>query len=126
MPRASKADTPVSVEAEQVEFRNAELDGYTVTFGLFKTDSDPTPLFRGLPDDRCQSPHWGVIVSGKITFRYPDHDETYVAGDAFHAPPGHVPLCYAGTEVIEFSPTDLAAETDAVVAQNMMAGVQPL
>ena len=58
-----------------------------MTFGQFKTDSDPAPLFFGRPDERCQCPHWGYLLSGKIVFRDADHIETYVACDAFYVPP---------------------------------------
>jgi hypothetical protein len=52
-------------------------------------------------------------------FRYADHDETYAAGDAYVAPPGHVPLVFAGTELVEFSPTTELQETMAVVGANL-------
>jgi hypothetical protein len=32
-------------------------------------------------------------------------EEVCEAGEAYHAPPGHTPTLYAGTEVVEFSPT---------------------
>jgi hypothetical protein len=91
----------------------------TVCFETHKADADAAPLFRGLRDDRCQCPHWGVVVSGKVTYRYADHDETYVAGDAYYGAPGHLPLTFAGTELIEFSPTEAFQETMAVVAANL-------
>lgn len=78
-------------------------------------------MFKGLPDDRCQSPHWGYVVSGKVTFRYAHREETYEAGDAYYAEPGHVPAVTAGTEVIEFSPTEEYGRTMEVVASNMAA-----
>jgi hypothetical protein len=123
MPSANKETTPIAVETDQVEMRYAELDGYTVGFETFKVDGDPAPLFAGLPDDRCQCPHWGYVVAGKVTFRYTDHDETYVAGDAYYGAPGHLPLVTAGTQVIEFSPTKDHAETMEVIGSNMAAGV---
>ena len=125
MPRTSREDAAVVLDIEPVEFRSVELADHTATFATYRLDSDPAPLYRGLPDDRCQSPHWGYVFSGKIVFRYADHDETYAEGDAFYATPGHVPLCFAGTELLEFSPTELAAKTDEVIGKNMAAGVQP-
>ena len=89
---------------------------YTVSFETFKQDVDPAPYFAGLPDDRCQCAHWGVVTAGQLTFRWPDHDETYVAGDAYYAPPGHLPLVTAGTTIVEFSPTADLEATMAVVA----------
>src|SRR5437899_10857171 len=125
MPNASKDTTPVAFPHPQVEFRYAELgDGYTVVFEHFKVDSDPTELFRGLPDDRCQCPHWGYVIAGKLTQRFADHDEVYQTGDAFYTPPGHIPLPTAGTVVIEISPAAELAKTDEQVGRNMQAGVQ--
>jgi len=119
MPRTSKTEAPVVLDVPPVEIRQIDLDGYAVTFNTFKVDADPAPLFRGLPDDACQSPHWGIVLSGKIVFRYADHDETYAAGDAYYGAPGHVPLTFAGTEVIEFSPASELAKTNAVLERNM-------
>jgi len=121
MPRTTKAEAPVTIDEDALEGRYAELDGYTVSFETFKKDFDPAPLFTGLPDDRCQCPHWGVVVSGELRLRYADGEETYRAGDAYVARPGHVPIVTAGTEVIEFSPTDKLAETLAVLGANMAA-----
>jgi len=121
MPGASKERTPVAVDEDVIEGRYAELGGYTVGFETFRADMDPAPLFRGLPDDRCQSPHWGVVLSGKLVFRYADYEETFVAGDAYYAGPGHLPLVFDGTEVVEFSPTVEMNQTMAVIERNMAA-----
>src|SRR5690242_901705 len=98
-----------------------ELEGYTVGFEHFREDADATPLFKGLPDDRCQAPHWGYVIAGRVTFKYADRDEVYEAGDAYYAPPGHIPVVTAGTEVVEFSPTEAYRQTMAVAAENMAA-----
>ena len=45
------------------------------------------------------------MISGSITFRYAGHEETFETGDGYYAPPGHVPVLAAGTEIVEFSPT---------------------
>ena len=121
MPSASKMTTPLAVDLPEIQGRYAELDGYTVGFETFREDADATPLMKGLPDDRCQSPHWGYVVSGSVTFKYADRDETYETGDAYYAPPGHIPVIKAGTEVIEFSPSGPYAETMKVLSQNLAA-----
>ena len=123
MPRTSKTEAPILVDEPPIEGRYVDLDGYTVSFETFRLDADPGPLFRGLPDDRCQCPHWGVVKSGQLIIRYADRDETFNAGDAYYIAPGHLPLVTAGTEVIEFSPTDALQQTMAVVGMNMEAGV---
>ncbi|TDP89060.1 cupin domain-containing protein [Labedaea rhizosphaerae] len=125
MPSANRMSTPVAVDADQIEGRYAPLGGYTVGFETYKQDVDPAPFFAGLPGDRCQCPHWGVVTGGRLTFRWPDREETYVAGDAYFAPPGHLPLVTAGTSIVEFSPTEELAATMAVVEKNLLAaGVQ--
>ena len=61
------------------------------------------------------------MISGRITFRYADREETFETGDAYYAPPGHVPLVEAGTEVVEFSDAEKYARTEAVIAKNLAA-----
>ncbi len=102
--------------------RSGQLEGYTVNFTSFGEDIDATPLMRGLPDDRCQCPHWGYVVNGKVTFRYADREEVFETGDAFYTPPGHVPVKHEpGTEVVMFSPADELRKTEAVMMKNMEA-----
>jgi hypothetical protein len=113
--------TPVSVDLPVLQARYAELDDFTVGFESYPEDVDPAPLFTGLPGDRCQCPHWGVVQSGQVTFRWPDHEETYGAGDAYYAPPGHLPLIAAGTSLVEFSPTADLQQTMAVIEGNLAA-----
>ena len=121
MPRTSKAEAPVVVENEVLTSRHVELDEFTVVFESYHVDADGAPVFKGLPDDRCQCPHWGIVVTGELRLRYADGQDTYRAGDAYVARPGHLPIVTAGTEVIEFSPTNKLAETLAVLAANMAA-----
>jgi len=121
MPKLSKSTAPRVEENPVLVGRYGELDGYTVGFETFHADADATPFFRGLPNDRCQSPHWGYVIAGSVTLRYDDHEETYETGDAYYAPAGHIPLVTEGTELVEFSPTEAYARTMAVVARNLEA-----
>lgn len=123
MPRTRKDEAPVQVDAPEITGRYVDLDGYTVSFETFHVDVDPAPVFRGLPDDRCQCPHWGYVVSGRLVIRYAEHEETYTAGDAYYIPAGHLPVLTAGTEIVEFSPTEALAQTMQVIGANMAAGV---
>jgi len=121
MPRTNKDEGPLDVDEPVIKARYVELGGYTVGFETFPLDFDPAEFFRGLPQDRCQCPHWGVVKTGTLVFRYADRDETYVAGDAYYGAPGHLPFVHAGTEVVEFSPTAALNETMAVVGANLAA-----
>ena len=120
MPKTSKQTASDVTDIGILDERSQELDGgYIASFCRFREAGDATPVFRGLPDNRCQSPHWGYVFSGKITLKYPDHDEVYEAGDAYYAPPGHIPIVTAGTEVVEFSPAHEYRMTQEVIARNM-------
>jgi hypothetical protein len=121
MPKASRQTATQVQDMGVLESRSQELGDYTVEFTTFREDADATPFFRGLPDDRCQSPHWGYVLKGALTFKFADRHETYEAGDAYYGPPGHIPVVTAGTEVVEFSPTAEYRQTLEVVAQNFAA-----
>src|SRR6185503_20662396 len=93
-----------------------------VSFVQFHEDIDGTPLMKGLPDDRCQCAHWGYVFKGQMTMRYADREEVYKAGDAYYAPPGHIPVKHEpGTEFVMFSPTEQLQETEQAMARNMEA-----
>jgi hypothetical protein len=125
MPSANPNSTPAAMDGAEVEIRSASLGDYTVGFETHKQDLDPAALFAGLPGDRCPCAHWGYVTAGRITFRWPDHDETYQAGDAYYAPPGHLPLLTAGTTIVEFSPTADLAATMVVLEKNLAASEAP-
>ena len=121
MPKVTQ-DSARTVDHGPVLEHAEEVDGYTVSFVTFREDLDATPLLKGLPDDRCQCPHWGYVLTGRLTFRYADREEVFDAGDAFYTPPGHVPVHNApGTEFVMFSPTEPLRETEAVMERNMAA-----
>ena len=120
MAKVSRESATGGGEFGPVTDRAEELEGYTVNFVTFRADVDGTPLLKGLPDDRCQCPHWGYVVSGAVTFRYADRDERCVAGDAFYTPPGHIPVKHEpGTELVMFSPTPELRVTEEVMQRNM-------
>jgi hypothetical protein len=120
MPKASKNSASQVQHVEGiVDDRAEELGGYTVSFDSFLGDLDGAPMLKGAPNDQCQCPHWGYVFKGKMTFRFGDHEETYEAGDAFYAPPGHTPITYEGAEVLMFQPTDELAKTMEVMMKNM-------
>ena len=121
MPKVSKEMASHVEQMPGFEGRYEQLGEYTVGFERFYEDIDAAPLFRGLPDDRCQSPHWGVVVRGSITFRLADGEETIGAGEVYYAPPGHTPVLTAGTELIEFSPAEALAQTMEVVGRTAAA-----
>ena len=122
MPKVSRESATMGGEQGPVLVQADELEGYSAQFVTFREDIDGTPLMKGLPDDKCQCPHWGYVFKGAMTMRFGDHNEVFKAGDAFYAPPGHVPVKHEpGTEIIQFSPAEELAKTEAAIRQNMEA-----
>ncbi len=122
MPKASKETTSESVQLEGYEGHFENFDGgYTVAFETYTQDADLSPFFDGLPNNQCQCAHWGYVIKGKVTFKNADGEETFETGDAYYAAPGHTPVLFAGTEIVEFSPTEELQHTIEVVTKNMHA-----
>ena len=122
MPKVSSDSAPERQEEGPIVDLRDDLDGYTVTFTTLHEDIDATPLMKGLPDGRCQCPHWGYVFRGELTFHYADHDEVYHQGDAFYAPAGHVPVrIEPGSEYLQISPTDELRRTSEVIMKNFTA-----
>jgi hypothetical protein len=121
MPKVSRESAAHVDDHGMVEDRHEELDGYTVNFVSFRQDIDGTPLLKGLPDDKCSCPHWGFVVKGKVSYRFADHEEVFEAGDAFYLPPGHIPFAEAGSEIVQFSPTEELKVTEEAMMKNVLA-----
>lgn len=121
MPKVSKATASSVTTVGPMENHSEQLGDFFVAFSTFHESGDATPLFKGLPDDSCQAAHWGYIFKGKVTFKYADHDEVYEAGDAYYAPPGHIPVVEAGTEGVEFSTAAEYHQTLEVLERNLAA-----
>jgi hypothetical protein len=121
MPRISKQNASSTESAPGYEGAFEDLGGYTVAFETYTEDADLAPLFVGLPDDRCQCPHWGYVLKGKVTYHHGGGAETIEAGEAYFVPPGHTPELHAGAELVEFSPTADLERTLEVVMRNAAA-----
>jgi hypothetical protein len=68
MGKVSKDSTAAPIERPGFEGRYGETEGYTIGFEHYTEHADMTPLFVGLPDDKCQSPHWGYVFKGKLVY----------------------------------------------------------
>ena len=122
MPKASKQSASEHETIEGYEGHFEHFDGgWTVGFESYSEDVDLAPLFKGLPNDQCQCEHVGYVIRGKVGFRSDAGEELFEAGDAYYVGPGHTPTLYAGTEVVEFSPSKKLAQTMEVVTKNMEA-----
>ena len=120
--RGSKQDLPVAFEADGVWSRQAEWGDMNVAIeGGAPAGFDNAPLFKGLPDDRCQCPHWGYMISGRMRVRYAEREEVISAGDAYYLAPGHTLVVEQAGEVVEFSPKGEYQKTMEVAARNYAA-----
>jgi len=119
MPKASKESITEVKDFGVAEDRTGYLDGYTVNFVSIRQDHDLAPMLSGLPGGRCPCPHWGYVLTGRMTVRYADREEVYEAGDAFFMAPGHAPAAEAGSEFIQFSPSDQLQEVEAAMMRHM-------
>lgn len=124
MPSASMDQLEIGAQMDGYEARSVEWGDTTVSFETMGA-ADPAPLFKGLPDDRCQCAHYGYVLDGELVVRYADSEETITAGQAYYLPPGHVPLVRSSARTLEFSRTADLAETMAVVGKNLESGVLP-
>jgi hypothetical protein len=118
---ASKDSLPIETIGDSYEGRFADWGDYLGYFENIKGGTDFAPLFVGLPDDMCQSPHWGYVFKGKLRFVYKDRDEVINAGEAYYAPPGHTVECLEDAETVEFSPAAAFHQTMEVAGKNLEA-----
>lgn len=51
------------------------------------------------------------MIKGKVVYHYTDGDDEITEGQAYYARPGQTPEIFAGSEVMEFSPTAELAKT---------------
>ncbi len=117
MPSVSRDTVSQVNDFGPAEDRTHELDGYTVQFVSIRSDHDLSAILSQLPGGHCDCPHWGYVLKGTIIIRYGDVEEKVQAGEAFYMPPGHIPGATAGTEFVQFSPTDQLKPVLAAMAE---------
>jgi hypothetical protein len=104
--RGSKEDLPVAEDyGEGFVSHQVEWGDMIVEISSFPAGVDAAPLFKGLPDDMCQSPHWGYVLKGRVRMRYKDREE----------------VIEEDSELVEFSPKGEYEKTLEVVERNMAA-----
>lgn len=118
--RGSKVDLPKTVDVDELTIRETDWGDIHVNLVVCHKILDISPLLKGLPDDMCQCPHWGMILKGRKLVKYRDHEEVLNAGDAYYMPPGHSTITDPGTEWIEFSPSNQLKDTNAAVQRNLV------
>ena len=98
---------PISMEAPGTKMQNIEWGGMVVNYVELPAGADFTPMFEGLPDDKCQCPHWGYVIKGAVHMKYTDGEEEVTsAGEVFYWPAGHTGWVKEDTVFIDFSPAE--------------------
>jgi hypothetical protein len=113
-------EVPIEMKVDGIETHGATWGDITVRHIDLPAGVDFTPLFKGLPGDLCQCPHWGSVTSGSITVRYADGtEETTRAGELYYWPGGHTGWTDEGVTFVEFSPAEAIAPVLAHLAAQM-------
>ena len=101
-----KMSIPGAVLRQQTEFGSVRgFDTISGEYFSLAAGVDTTPLFQGLDGNACQCPHWGFVLSGRVTTTDAHGVRvTVTSNDLFHWPPGHNVLVEADAEIVMFSP----------------------
>lgn len=108
--RIDLAALPTVVSGEGVEIRATEAGELTISLVRLAKGHDARPVFKGLPDDLCQCPHWGYVIKGRLRVWTAAGSDVCEAGQAFYWPPGHAPEALEDSDFLEISPTRELAE----------------
>lgn len=96
------------------------LGGMSIGYMEVPGPADFTPFFKGLPDDMCSSPHWGYVIDGALTIKYPGgKEETVGAGEAFYWPAPHTGMVEKSVKFVDFSPDHEFVPVMAHLAKKM-------
>lgn len=110
--RVQKDDVEVRMQIPGATLRQrlefGDVSGFSTISGEYFSlgaGVDTTPLFQGLEGNACQCPHWGFVLSGRITtIDASGARETVTDNDLFYWPPGHNVQVESDAEIILFSP----------------------
>ena len=104
--RVAKNELPTLVEAGAASVRGIDWEGKRAAVISVPAGTDFGPLLQGLPDDRCQCPHWGYVMKGALRISYSDGEEILRAGDVYYMPAGHTGVAEEDTEFLEIAPSE--------------------
>jgi hypothetical protein len=83
-------EVPIEIAQCEPLIRYIEMGQMAIRHARVPAGTDFTPVVKGLPDDRCPSPHWGIVLEGSIHLQHADgSEETARAGEVYYWPAGH-------------------------------------
>lgn len=102
-------EMPAEVAQGELETRYLELGDMAIRHARVPAGTDFGPVLPGLPDDRCPSPHWGIVLEGSIQLEHADGTTELavavaVAGEVYHWPAGHTATSADGAVFLEVGP----------------------
>jgi hypothetical protein len=98
-------DLPIEVAQGEMQTRYIELGDMAVRHARVPAGTDFGPVLQGLPDDRCPSPHWGIVLEGSLRLAHADGTvETANAGEVYYWPAGHTATSAGGAVFLEVGP----------------------
>ena len=104
---ATRNELPVMLQAGDASVRGAEWGEMRVALVSVPAGTDFGPLLKGLPHDRCQGPHWGYVLKGRLRIQYSQGEEVISGGDFYYLPPDHTGIAEEDTDFLEVVPPNL-------------------
>lgn len=103
--RTALQDLPIELDQGELVTRYVEWGDMAIRYARVPAGTDMGPVLEGLPDDRCPSPHWGIVLEGALRLTHADgSDEVTRAGEAYHWPAGHTATADEATAFLEVGP----------------------
>jgi hypothetical protein len=101
-----KMQIPGAIIRQKTDFGDASgLGKISGEYFSLSAGVDTTPLFMGLEGNLCQCPHWGYLISGKLTTTDAEGiEESVSANELFYWPSGHNVKVNENSEIVMFSP----------------------
>ena len=109
---------PTEIDHGDLQTRYLELGDMAIRYARVPAGADMSPLLQGLPNDRCPSPHWGIVLEGSIHLVHADGTtETARAGEVYHWPAGHTATTDEPVVFLEVGPVEPMRQFNRHVSQ---------
>jgi hypothetical protein len=83
-------DLPIELDQGALQTRYIEQGDMAIRHARVPAGTDMSLVLKGLPNDRCPSPHWGIVLEGSLRLLHANgEEETASAGQVYHWPAGH-------------------------------------
>ena len=105
--RLTIEEIPIELQAGDLRTRYAEWGDMAVRHIRAPAGTDMSPVLEGLPNDRCPSPHWGIVLEGSIHLRHANgSEETTRTGELYYWPAGHTAWTDEDVVFLEIGPVE--------------------